>query len=116
MKNIDEIFNHIKELKKQQRPIMETYREMLEDSDEYQEITEKLKTFKIKKAQIEENVKGKLRTEFDKLDGIKRDIETHNILLSDAALTKLMKGEKVEIIDEYQNKYEPEFNVKFKKA
>ena len=36
-------------------------------------------------------------------------------MMSDIALNKIMKGETVEITDQYDNKYEPLFSVKFRK-
>jgi hypothetical protein len=44
------------------------------------------------------------------------DIAADNLLLSDAAMTMMMKGERVEVQDEYNNVYDPIFQVKFKKA
>jgi len=38
-----------------------------------------------------------------------------NQLLSDIAMSQVAKGEKIEISDEYETKYEPIFSVRFKK-
>ena len=54
--------------------------------------------------------------ELEKLDTLKLDIENDMMLLSDAALTMAMKGEIIEIKDQFENKYEPVFKVMFKKA
>ena len=51
----------------------------------------------------------------DKLYSIKTDIESEKEILNQAALTKILKGENIEITDEYNNKYEPIFNIRFKK-
>ena len=37
-------------------------------------------------------------------------------MLNDLALTPLMKGETVEVKDEFENAYEPTWKVNFKKA
>jgi hypothetical protein len=51
----------------------------------------------------------------EQLYSIKSDIESDKKILSQATLTKLLKGEPIELIDEYNNKYEPIFSVRFKK-
>jgi len=116
MQNIQEIFNHIQELKKRQKDIRTTYKDALDGSSEYKEINEKIKALRMRKKQIEANVKQDFSGEFEKLDEVKIDLESDSVLLSDAALTKLMKGETVSVEDEYNNNYEPVFSVKFKKA
>lgn len=116
MQDVQEIFNRIRETKKKQKDIKTSYRDALLASQEYQEITEKMKTLRERKKQLETTIKVDFSSEFTKLDDMKVDLESDNVLLSDAAMTKLMKGETVEVKDEYDNKYEPQFSVKFKKA
>jgi preprotein translocase subunit SecD len=68
------------------------------------------------KKQIEENTKAQFISEFNQLDAFKTDLESDLVLLSDAALSLMMKGEQIEVQDEYHNTYDPIFSVKFKKA
>ncbi len=116
MQDIQEIFTRIQIIKKDQKKIKEAYRDALATSGEYQEISDKLKTLRERKKQIENTIKEDLSSEWTKLEDYKIDLESEMTLLSDAALTKLMKGETVAVIDEYNNNYEPIFTVKFKKA
>lgn len=116
MQDIQEIFNRIQQIKKQQKDIRSAYKDALATSQEYQEISDKLKILREKKKQIEASTKQSFASEFNKLDDFKIDLESDNTLLSDAALSKLMKGETVQVTDEYNNTYEPLFTVKFKKA
>lgn len=116
MSKLQEVFNRIQESKKEQKKIKDMYRDALLNSQEYQNAVEELKTLREKKKEIENNIQLDFSSEFDKLDTLKLDIENDMMLLSDAALTQLMKGETVEITDQYENKYEPVFSVKFKKA
>lgn len=116
MTNIQEIFSRINETKKKQKDLRTAYKDALDTSLEYKEINDKLKTLREKKKQIEGSIKQQFSSELTKLDDYAIDLASDAELLSDAALTTLMKGETVQVTDEYENKYEPSFNVKFKKA
>lgn len=116
MENIQEIFNRVQETKRKQKEIKSAYRDALANSEEHKKISEEIKTLKERKKKIEEMIKSDFNSEFAKLDGLKLDIETDNILLSDLALNTYAKGEKIEIKDQYENQYEPVFSVRFKKA
>jgi predicted nuclease with TOPRIM domain len=115
MERIQEVFNKIEEIKKEQREIKKSYRDALSNSQEYQGVIEKLNTLKERKKQIEEDVKDDFGGEFTRLEDLKIDLEAEKEMLSDIALNKLVKGEKLEIKDKYDNQYEPIFSVKFKK-
>lgn len=116
MQDIQEIFNRMQAIKKQQKDIRSAYKEALEVSPEYKEIDDKIKTLRERKKQIENSTKESFSGEFTKLDDFKIDLESDNVLLSDIALNKLVKGETVQVVDEYNNSYEPLFTVKFKKT
>jgi hypothetical protein len=115
MERIQEVFNKIEEIKKEQREIKKSYRDALSNSQEYQDVVEKLNTLKDRKKQIEEGIKDDFNSEFTRLEDLKIDLEAEKEMLSDIALNKLVKGEKLEIKDKYDNQYEPIFSVKFKK-
>jgi predicted nuclease with TOPRIM domain len=116
MQDLQEIFNRMQEVKKKQKDIRSTYKEALDSSEEYKDVTDKLKTLRERKKQIENTIKESYSTELTKLDDFKIDLESDAQMLSDMALTKLMKGETVQVVDEYNNTYEPLFTVKFKKS
>lgn len=115
MANLQEVYNRLQETKKKQKDIRSALKEALMSSAEYQELLDKIKTMKIKKQQIETAVRADFSDELEKMEEYALDIKSDSMLLSDAAMTKLMKGESVEITDEYNNKFEPIFTVRFKK-
>ncbi len=115
MVNIQEIFNRLEETKRKQKDIRKMFKDALANSSEYTEIIEKIKVLRDRRVQIEDSIKADFSSEFTKLDDYKIDIASDSELLSDAALTKLMKGETVEIVDDKDTKYVPVFSVKFKK-
>lgn len=92
------------------------YRDAISNSKLLAEVNEEIKLIKDKKKAIEDSIKADFHAEFEKLDTLKNDIENDMMLLSDAALSMAMKGEMIEIKDQYENKYEPIFRVQFKKA
>ncbi len=116
MQNIQEIFDRIQKTKKEQKDIKVMYRDALLNSLVLKEVIDEIKVLKEKKKGLEDAIKSDFLSELEKLDTLKSDIENDTMLLSDAALTMAMKGEIVEIKDEYDNKYEPQFRVQFKKA
>ena len=116
MQDIQEIFNRIQESKKEQRDIRKMYKDALDGVQEYQEIQEKIKSLREKKKRIEITIKEQFGSEFTKLEDLKIDIESDTQMITDIALTKITKGETVEVTDENQNEYEPMFSVKFKKV
>ncbi|MFA5128215.1 MAG: hypothetical protein WC457_04435 [Patescibacteria group bacterium] len=116
MVDIQEVYNRMQETKKKQKDIREALRDAMSTSAEYQEILEKIKALRVKKQQTEAAIRADFSGEMEKMEEYALDLKSDNMLLSDAAMTKLMKGETVELTDEYDNKYEPIFSVKFKKV
>ncbi len=116
MQDIQEIFVRTQKIKKERKDLKAAYRDALVASQEYVELIEKMKTLRERKKQIEQSIKADFASEFTKLDDMKIDLESDMVLLSDITMTKLMKGESVEVKDEYDNTYEPVFSVRFKKA
>ncbi len=116
MQDIQEIFNRIQKNKSKQKDMKQMYKDALVSSSEYQETQEKLKTIHEKKKQLEHTIKEQFSHELTELEDLKIDIASDMELMSDIAMTKMMKGETVEVIDEYENEYEPVFSVRFKKA
>jgi len=115
MAKLQEVFERIKQTKKEQREIKKIYRDALSTNNEYQNLVEKLNDMKEKKKQLEEVVKGDFKSEWNKLEGMKLHIASDYELLSDLAINQLVKGEKVEVFDD-RDEYEPVFNVRFVKA
>lgn len=102
--------------KKKQKEIRKAYKEALVNSVDYGKIVEDLKNLREKKKKIEMDVRHDFSSEFSELDNLRADAETDMEMLSDMALNTYIKGETVEVVDEFENKYEPVFVVKFKRV
>ncbi|HEX3099664.1 MAG TPA: hypothetical protein VHQ41_01685 [Patescibacteria group bacterium] len=116
MNDLQEVFNRIRETRSKTKEIRKMYKDSLIANQEYQQIVEKLENLKLRKKQIETEIKTDQQADFQKLDAYKMHITNDIELLSDMALNKLVSGETVEVVDEAGDKYEPLFTVKFKKA
>ncbi|GAC1413263.1 MAG: hypothetical protein NVSMB66_4720 [Candidatus Doudnabacteria bacterium] len=115
MQNIQDIFNRIQEKKKETRSIKLLYRDALESSGEYRELSEKLEQLRARKKQIEGQAWEEIGSR-DKFETAQLDLKQDKEMLSDIAFSTLMKGETVKVVDVDNNEYEPLFSVRFKKA
>ncbi|MBN1778889.1 MAG: hypothetical protein JW816_01560 [Candidatus Buchananbacteria bacterium] len=111
MRDIQSVFDRSQDLKRKQRELKRAYRDSLDQSLQYQQVVEKLDELKEKKKSIEATIKK----DFPQLDKLKNDIASDAEMLSDLALNSLIKGQPIDITDEYKNKYEPVLSVRFRK-
>lgn len=116
MTELQEIYVRLKQSRHDKKKANEVFRDVLTQSKPHQEVLEQLKALKAKKAQLEHDIRADFSKEEEEIERLTLDIKTDAQLLSDVALTKLMKGETIEITDENEVKYEPVFKVAFKKA
>lgn len=116
MSKLQEVFIRITETKLEQKKINKMYRDALDNSAEYKRLVDTLKQSRERKKQIEETIKEDFSAEFSRLDALKMDLQNDMMLISDIALTQLVKGEKVEVKDKNDDAYEPLFTVRFKKS
>lgn len=116
MQDIQEIFNRIQEAKKKQKDFRNMYKDALLTTPGYKELTEEMKTMREKKKSLERQVKEMMMSEIEQMENLAIDIESDTQLITDIALTKMVKGEGIELSDDQDQKYEPVFGIKFKKV
>ncbi len=116
MQDLQQVFARVQLAKKQKKDLETSFKDALKNSLEYQELDEKMKTQRERKKQIETTIKDQFSGELTKIDDLKIDIASDMEMISDMAMSQLVKGETVEVTDEYGTKYEPVFKVNFKKA
>ena len=115
MQDIQSIFNRIQEAEKKLKDLKAMYTDALSSSQEYQEIKEEMKAKRDRKKQIENTTKEQFGSELTQMEDLKIDIASDMELLSDAAMTMIMKGQTVAITGKNDEEYEPVFKVNFKK-
>ncbi len=113
--NIQESFDRINQLKKEQKNAKATYKDALENSDNHRKISEEMKSLREKKKQIETIIQKDLGDMYRKIEDLDLELKGQKEMIGDIAISSLMKGETVEVRDEYGNFYEPVWSVKFKK-
>lgn len=116
MPDLKDVLQRIRATKKQRRELTTSFKDVLAQSKPYQTIVEDLKELKVKKLRIETEIKQEFVRELEKAERLTQNLKTDEQLLSDMALTKFMKGETIDIVDENDVKYEPVFKVSFKKS
>jgi len=116
MQDIQTVFNEIREMKKEMKGIREMYKDALAQADDYPEIVEKAKELRDKKKQIETRVQNQMGKSYEKYEDLKSEVAANEELLNDIAMSTLMSGKTVEVVDEFSNKYEPSYVVRFKKS
>jgi hypothetical protein len=116
MQNIQEVFNKIREMKKEQKDLRDMYKDALVQADKYEEIVEEIKVLREKKKEIETRIQGQLGRSYEKLEDLKLEVETYKEMMNDIAISTLMNGETVAVKDEFNNAYEPIWKVNFKKT
>ena len=114
--NLQEVFNRVEKAKARVKELKTIYRDALANTPEYEEINEKLQALRTRKKQIEATTQEQFQKELEEMNDLKIDIESDKELMSDLALTQLVKGETIVIKDEHDTEFDPIFSVKFKKS
>ncbi|MBU3924847.1 hypothetical protein KJ854_02835 [Patescibacteria group bacterium] len=115
MQSIQEAFDRISQIKKEQKNAKAAYKDALENSDNHRKISEEMKSLREKKKQIETIIQKDLGDMYQKIEDLDLELKGQKEMIGDIAISSLMKGETVEVKDEYGNFYEPVWSVKFKK-
>ena len=116
MQDIQTVFNEIREMKKEMKELRAMYKDALSQTDDYPEIVEKMTELRDKKKQLETKVQNQMGKAYERLEELKSEVAANEELLNDIAMTTLMDGKTVEVVDEFSNKYEPSYTVRFKKT
>jgi hypothetical protein len=115
MQDLQAIYNRIQETKLKQKELRVQYKDALESAPDYQNVKEKLSGYRLRKKQLETEVKNDMAAAFSELERLNKSLADDQLMLSDIAMSRLIKGETVEITDKDEVAYEPVFVVKFKR-
>jgi hypothetical protein len=112
---IQEMYNDLKQSEKKKKDIMATIKDAFKNYKEFDEIKEEMEKLKVRKKEIEGSVRAEYASEYNDLDDLKTDIKDTKMVLSDLMWNEIMKNHKVEVVDEYDQRYVPEVVVSLRK-
>jgi hypothetical protein len=112
---MQEVFDKIQEYKKEAKEIGREYRDALAQSVGYEDTKEEIKKLREKKKSFESVVQAEMGSRFEELEVAKSQIESLGQMLTDIAMTTLMKGESINLKDKNDVEYEPSYKITFKK-
>lgn len=116
IQKLQEAYKQLTDKKAQRKEIAKSFKDDLQNHARYREIAEEMKALREEKKQIENEIYSQSMADVEKMEDLKEDVKTHEALVSDIAVSLMMQNESVEVMDEYNNKYEAQFVVRFKKT
>lgn len=114
MQTLDEVYKRLEKAKKKRKELNKMLKDDLNSSARYLELQEEMKVLREEKKGLEQDAKS--RGDLSELEELKIEISTDQELLADIALNMYVNAETVEIKDEYDNIWVPQFKVAFKKT
>ena len=115
MPDLKDVFERMKAKRKERSDITKAFKDALAHDARYQQVVEELEKLRAEKKTIENNAWSQSSQDAEKRDLLALDIKSDKQLLSDIALNMFVAGKTVEVIDEYNTRWVPEFAVNFKK-
>ena len=112
---MQDVFDQIQELKKTRKDIGKEYRDVLTQTAGYEELKEEMKTLREKKKMLESGAQSEMGSRYEEFENAKLEIESLDQMLTDIAMSTLMKGESINLKDKYDVEYEPSYKITFKK-
>jgi len=107
--------NEIRTKKNRKKELSKSFKDELAQHERYTALKEEMDTLKAEKKSIENSVREGSPKESAELEDLSTEIKADEELLSDMAMSLIMKNESVELVDENQSRYVPVLSVKFKK-
>jgi len=115
MKNMQEVFDQIQELKQTKKEIAREYRDTLAQTEGYEDLKEEVKTLREKKKAKEAQAQVSFGSRWDEYEKATADIAEKEQMLTDIAMTNLMDGQSINLKDKNNVEYEPSYKITFKK-
>ena len=115
MKSLEEVHEKIRSKKRERSEIVAMFREELEHNERHKQIVEEMKKLRAEKKTIENQVYSSSSNDLEKMELLKFDIKSDQDMLSDIAINMYTEGKTVEIVDDHNQRWVPNFSVRFTK-
>jgi flagellar biosynthesis component FlhA len=116
MSQLQTVYQRLQESKARLRDLKKMMKDELAHDARYKELGEEQKVLREERKSIENTISGNNMNESNEIDELKTDIASDTELLADIALNMYVDGKTVEITDELDRKWVPQFKVAFKKG
>lgn len=116
MQNAQEIYNRLSQNRRKAADIRKQLKDEYMSVDEYVDLMEQRKQLTSSMKVLKEAVNARHPELVTSLEDLKIDIASDKELLSDILLTGMMRGESVELENEYHQEVLPIFTVSLKQA
>lgn len=110
------LFENFKSNVISKREQSEIIKNLFKNSELWRQAKDDYDKFRAKLKQIENTLLQDCPKEQEIIDQLNAEIKNDELVMSDTALTMLLKGERVEVEDKNGQKYEPVLKVKFVKV
>lgn len=114
--SLAETYNELQEKQREKRELTARFKDDLASNTRYVALQDDLKKLRGEKKTIENDVYAHNMKDFQRLEDLKTDIKSDRELLSDLALNMYLSNETVEVVDEKNQRWVPEFSVRFRKS
>lgn len=115
MRDLKSVHVKLQDKSRERRQLMRSFQDELAQNKEYVELVEQIKKLREVKKSLENSAKASALGDAAKLDTLQLEIKDQRQMLSDLALAAYTEGEQVEITDEDNIRWVPEFTARFKK-
>jgi uncharacterized membrane-anchored protein YhcB (DUF1043 family) len=115
MQQLKIIFDRYEDSVEERRDIKSIIKDACDESLEYKKAKEEFEEAKAKLKEVKNKIEAGFAKELEKFEELQADIKSDREIMSDVALAMYAKGEPVVVKDKYNQEYEGEFKVRFKK-
>ncbi|OGL72026.1 hypothetical protein A3C17_04545 [Candidatus Uhrbacteria bacterium RIFCSPHIGHO2_02_FULL_53_13] len=114
--SLAETYNELQEKQREKRELTQGFKDELASNTRYIAIQNDMKKLRAEKKAIENDAYAHNMKDYQRLEDLKTDIKSDRELLSDLALNMYLSNETVEVVDEKNQRWIPEFSVRFHKS
>ncbi len=112
---LQELHTELRAKKDERKKLKQAIKDELKHHSRYAEVVDEMGTMREEKKSIENQVRESVPQDAARLDDLDVEIKADEELMSDLAMSLIMKNESIELRDEYENKYHALMKVIFKK-
>jgi hypothetical protein len=115
MSRIQQVYQSMQEKKQELKELNQMFKDEISSDKRHKAIVDEMTKLRNEKRGIEQDMKGNNLKDYQRQEDLKLDIKSDKELLADLALNMYIAEENVEIVDAHNQRWVPEFSVRFRK-